>query len=339
MEHNLLASKLHNLTFIKTVLMLCVIAGHSAIFWKGTWFTAVEPAELIEGLSWISDFMNSFHIFAFTLVSGYLFYFLKIEQEKYMEFRPFLLGKLKRLIVPYIFVCVIWVIPVAEYFFHYSIADVIDRYILGTNPNQLWFLLMLFWVYLIAWPLAGVFNRKPVIGGIVVVGLYVVGMVGSRLFPNYFFIWRSCEYVLFFWIGFMIRKMPVVFERIKWYVWLTIFIILFIAWEMLNSGAIHSLLEIAVHVTGSIATFEALGSLAKRIDWSKAWFQHLSSKTMPMYLFHQQIIYFTIYWLNGKANPYIHAGINFIVALVCSFLISGVLMRWKVTRFLIGEKA
>ena len=29
---NLLASKLHNLTFIKTVLMLCVIAGHSEIF-------------------------------------------------------------------------------------------------------------------------------------------------------------------------------------------------------------------------------------------------------------------------------------------------------------------
>lgn len=72
MEHNLLASKLHNLTFIKTVLMLCVIAGHSVSFWKGTWFTVVEPAELSTGLSWISDFMNAFHIFAFTLMSGYL---------------------------------------------------------------------------------------------------------------------------------------------------------------------------------------------------------------------------------------------------------------------------
>ena len=60
---------------------------------------------------------------------------------------------------------------------------------------------------------------------------------------------------------------------------------------------------------------------------------------MPMYLFHQQIIYFTIYWLNGKVNPYLHAGINFVAALVGSFIISSILMRWKVTRFLIGEKA
>lgn len=223
--------------------------------------------------------------------------------------------------------------------YHYSIADVIDRYVLGTNPNQLWFLLMLFWVYVIAWPLAEVFDRKPLIGGIVVAGLYAVGMGGSRFVPNYFFIWRSCEYVLYFWIGFMMRKLPAVFGRIKWYVWPTTFIILFIAWEMLNSGVIHSLLEIAVHVTGSIAAFEVFRALAERIDWNKAWFEDLSSKTMPMYLFHQQIIYFMIYWLNGKVNPYIHAGINFIVALVCSFIISSVLMHWKVTRFLIGEKA
>jgi surface polysaccharide O-acyltransferase-like enzyme len=108
---------------------------------------------------------------------------------------------------------------------------------------------------------------------------------------------------------------------------------------MLNSGVIHSLLEIAVHVTGSIAAFEVFRALAERIDWNKAWFEDLSSKTMPMYLFHQQIIYFMIYWLNGKVNPYIHAGISFIVALVCSFIISSVLMHWKVTRFLIVEKA
>ena len=122
--------------------MLCVIVGHSVNFWKGTWFTVVEPAELSMGLSWISDFMNAFHIFAFTLVSGYLFYYLIIEQGSYKKFRPFLIGKVKRLIVPYVFVCIIWVIPIADYFFRYNTIEVLNRYILGTNPNQLWFLLM-----------------------------------------------------------------------------------------------------------------------------------------------------------------------------------------------------
>lgn len=59
---------------------------------------------------------------------------------------------------------------------------------------------------------------------------------------------------------------------------------------------------------------------------------------MAIYLFHQQIIYFTIIWLNGKVNPYLNAIVNFIVALVLSSLISTLLMRFKVTRVLIGEK-
>lgn len=42
---------------------------------------------------------------------------------------------------------------------------------------------------------------------------------------------------------------------------------------------------------------------------------------------------------DGKVNPYLHAGINFVAALVGSFIISSILMRWKVTRFLIGKKA
>lgn len=57
-----------------------------------------------------------------------------------------------------------------------------------------------------------------------------------------------------------------------------------------------------------------------------------------MYLFHQQIIYFVIVALDGKVNPWVNVGMNFIVVVIGSFLISALLMRWKITRFLIGEK-
>jgi hypothetical protein len=282
--------------------------------------------------------MNAFHIYAFTLVSGYLFYYLKIEQGRYEKFNTFLAGKVKRLIVPYVFVCAIWVIPVAELFFRYDLDEVLIRYALGTNPNQLWFLLMLFWVYMIVWPLAGVFDRKPAVGAAIVVAIYAVGMISSRFIPNYFYIWTGCEYVLFFWLGFMIRKMPHVFRHIKWYVWLTCFVIFFILWDRINSGGIHSVLEILVHIFGAIAAFESLSVLAERINWNATWYKELSSKTMPMYLFHQQFIYFVIYWLNGKTNPFLNAGINFVLAIVGSYLISSALMKWRITRFLIGEK-
>lgn len=63
---------LQNCRFVKTVLMILVIFGHSAAFWSGTWFTE-NPAIPSEGLNYLYGWINSFHIFAFTLVSGYIY--------------------------------------------------------------------------------------------------------------------------------------------------------------------------------------------------------------------------------------------------------------------------
>ena len=98
------------------------------------------------------------------------------------------------------------------------------------------------------------------------------------------------------------------------------------------------MLEIAVHIFGSVEAFESLSVLSNRINWNKDWFKKLSNMTMPVYLFNQQIIYFVMYWFNGLINPFLNAVINLAVALMGSIIISTVLMRWKVTRFLIGEK-
>lgn len=85
--------------------------------------------------------------------------------------------------------------------------------------------------------------------------------------------------------------------------------------------------------------WSALQMLGNKISWkANKVFKVLSSYSMPVYLFHQQIIYFSLYWLNGKLNPYLHAACNFIFALIASIGISYIMMRWKFTRFLIGEK-
>ena len=85
--------------------------------------------------------------------------------------------------------------------------------------------------------------------------------------------------------------------------------------------------------------FVVLQKMAEKVKWkeSKA-FNIIAKQSMPIYLFHQQVIYFFIYWLNGVVNPYIHASINFIGAMVVSIIISSILMKFKCTRLLIGEK-
>lgn len=63
---------LYNCYFVKMVLMLLIIVGHSASFWTGEWFTH-DPIFECPGLSILSKWLGSFHTFTFVLVSGYIF--------------------------------------------------------------------------------------------------------------------------------------------------------------------------------------------------------------------------------------------------------------------------
>ena len=110
--------------------------------------------------------------------------------------------------------------------------------------------------------------------------------------------------------------------------------------EVRNTSSILLIpIEFLLHIIGALMAFVVLQKLANRINWRESKrFSVLRKNSMPVYLFHQQVIYLFISLLNGVINPYLHAGINFIGAMVISLLISTSLMKFKRTRFLIGEK-
>ena len=58
--------------FIKTILMILVILGHCMAFWSGEWFTG-NPCISSKGLKYLYGWINSFHVYAFTLISGYIY--------------------------------------------------------------------------------------------------------------------------------------------------------------------------------------------------------------------------------------------------------------------------
>ncbi len=339
---------LKNNTFVKTILMLLVIFGHACAFWSGHWFTE-DPAIQSTLLDILYSWVNAFHIYAFALISGYTFAFKRLAGG-YDKYLPFLKTKALRLLVPYAFTALVWVAPLSAYFMHWDIQYLFQKYVLGINPSQLWFLLMLFDVFAIVWPLWNLFRDRPVLGYAIVLGFYVVGVFGDRVLPNVFCIWKACQYIPFFFIGIRIRvkeeaQKKTVTETLPWFVWLVLYMIVFVLFLYAGdkSGMVWNAAERAVgfvlHVLGALAAFTTLHAIAPLFQWkSSRFFNALALSSMPMYLFHQQIIYFTITWLNGRVKPIVNAGINFLAAAVLSFLLSRLLMRWKVTRFLIGEK-
>ena len=336
-----------NCVYVKTILMCVVIIGHACAFWSGNWFIVAEPNIQSVGIKVFYSWVGAFHVYTFALVSGYLFE-LKVLGGGYKKYGLFIKNKAKRLLIPYLFSMIIWVAPVSEYFFKWDTLYLVKKYILCIQPSQLWFLWMLFGAFAIVWPLRDVMIQKPIMGYVISLLCYVVGFIGSKIGPNIFCIWTAFQFIPFFFIGMRIRSKEesgekLITETIPFYIWIALDLIVFFITEFAygRDGIIWksvTVLNFLLHIIGAIMAWTTLQFIANHMHWQENnIFMKLAANSMPMYLFHQQIIYFTIVWLNGKVNPWIHAGINFIVALAGSFLISSVLMKWKVTRFLIGE--
>ena len=343
MEHR--KNELTNCSFVKTVLMLLVVLYHSCVFWTGTWFTTY-PAVSAPGLAWFAKYLNSFHIYGFALVSGYIFCYQKLEQGKYDCFLPFAANKAKRLLVPYVFTAIVWVIPVSAYFSGWNGKEIVNKYLLAAAPNQLWFLVMLFVVFMGAYVLSNLFAKENIGGFLICLGFYGVGIFGGMLFPNFFQIWTACKYMVFFLLGFKQRKKGAnMLSKIPAIVWVLVHVCLFALSELLMAMdgklflLMHLAINLAANVTGALMAFFVLQKIASLISVKQnRIYRLLEQNAMVVYLLHQQIVYFVICLLNEVIAPGIHVVVNFAIALGLSLIVGTVLRKFRTTRFLIGEK-
>lgn len=154
------------------------------------------------------------------------------------------------------------------------------------------------------------------------------------------------QYILFFFLGFKLcQKGSSQLQRIPCFAWFLADLVLFAAWKWAEdkNGVIFLFFRqgtgLLLHTVSALMAFIILQKLGSNVKWKQnKIFVTFSKYSMPIYLFHQQIIYFLIDWLNGAIHPYVHTSINFIGAILISSGISAILMKWKATRFLIGEK-
>ncbi len=342
--------ELDNCTFCKTVLMLIIVLYHSMIMWTGRWANCVPIIES-SAFKYVSIWMNSFHIYAFALISGYIYYYIRYEKSgnsNYIHFVPFVKSKAKRLLVPYVFIVLVWAVPFAYLYSGCGMGDILYKFVLGTNPDQLWFLLMLFGVFVVFCFLSDFFKKHEVIGAFVALIIYVVGCKAP--IPNYFQICTVCRYVVFFLIGFKIRQHS---SKIVGKITASTALLLLVAdiglfaviklFDHYDIGYLHLLFlagKFALYMLGAVMAFYVLQTIARAVDWKNSrLFMLLSRHSMTVFLLHQQLIYVTLHAFNGLVSPWLNVLINFVFALGISLGLSVILHKFKVTRFLIGEKA
>ena len=326
--------------------MFLVVLYHSILFYSGIdWFVG-KPLYVVDSLKWLSGWLNSFHIYAFTLVSGYLYYYLRYEKGKYQKPKGFLVNKIKRLIVPYAFVCTCWVIPAAFFFFGYNSEIIFKKYILATAPNQLWFLCMLFDVFMIVYSLSDWIYKSNGISVFVSLAGIVIGVIGGKFSPNVFCIWTGFSYIAYFILGCKIRQYGSdKLNRIGVVTWVVVHTLLYVLVIHLKSfnGLLFKIssfgLTVTLQLIGAVMAFLVLQKLAGCVDWKQnKLIKGFSQISMPIFLLHQQLIYFSISLFNGHVNPYVNAIINVAFAIVGSAVITKLLYKVKVFRVLMGEK-
>lgn len=340
---------LKNCSMVKTFLMLLVVLGHSCLFWGGGWASPMKPIISCHALGVFAAWLNSFHIYAFVLVSGYLFYYVKFERrnEKYLSVKKHLHNKFRRLIVPYVATSFFWVIPLSLCVGVFgSSTDFVAKFVFGKSPSQLWFLLMLFGVFVFSYFFADLWKRNNLFGLTIAIVFYFIGICGMKLDLNYFQFFSSCTYLICFFSGFKIRQYPCLVQKLLRFpllLWIVIDVSLFAvslySIPFFSQIICKIMLSCFLHIWGAVGAFVVLHKLLLILPaFGQIFFASISKYTMPIYLLHQQIVYVVIYYLNGLVNPYINAMANFIISLTLSTLMSVVLMRFKLTRFLIGEK-
>lgn len=194
---------LENLDFAKMVLMFLVVLGHSIAVPNNDWLSlGIESNSFLRVLNkWI----GSYHIYTFVLISGYIFAYIKNERNGYTQIRSFFKTKAKRLLIPYVFIAVVWSIPFNTFFYNFSFVDIIHYYLFCEQPSVLWFLIMLFGCFSIAFLLFDIIKKRS--NSILFLSLlfYFIGVFAATKIPNYFQLWSILKFFFFFCLGMVIR--------------------------------------------------------------------------------------------------------------------------------------
>ena len=330
-----------NCTFAKSILMILIVCYHSCAIWTNNW--GELPHIQAPGIGIFAEWLNTFHIYCFTLISGYIFYYKKFEKKEYTLFTAFVYKKMKRLLVPFLVVGIMWIIPFEMYFSNKE-WNFIFKYLLGISTSQLWFLLMLFNVFIIAFILNPLICKSNLLSVIISTLTWFIGKIGAKHFVNIFQIFTSFQFLLYFILGMKLRQYKNILQHLLKanviiFLCMGDFILFLITrFKLFDFAKLNNMNTIVLHVLGAVTAFTCFQMFANVLRNGKRcyFFETLMTYSFPIFLFHQQIIYITNSFFDGVFNPYLNAVFNIGISLFGSLLISKFLYKSRVCRTLLG---
>lgn len=356
---NVKENLLSNIVLLRCFAILVVVLGHSMIIYSDNW-SIFQARNQSVFFSIVKKYIDIFQMPLFIFVSGYVYSFVKLERHKYKDFIPFLKNKFKRLIIPFVCVAVFYVLPIRK-LVHYEpyegqsfLTFLFENVLLGKDTGHLWYLPTIFFIFLIFYLIENrVLRKSPYLINLLVLG--ILSCVCSLL-PDILYIKFVTQYLLFFYLGYLIRDLLKDRERkkertnITYVLIMILFLLQFVGLVFNNllseyaSQPVYSLIITVGQRVGSVCSilffyflFVKINDVFPRLSENK-YINFVDKESFPIYLFHSPIIYIMLFFLADKdINPFVLISINFIVCTLGSILISKGIQKTNKLNFIIGK--
>ncbi len=321
---------LDEVTIIRLVLICLLVVYHSFAIYSGAW---QKPIGLIENdaYNWIARGSYSFMLEAFVLISGYLWSFQREERGKCQSLKQIIWDKFLRLLLP----CYVFSILYILLFDHNKSLFEITLSIFN-GAGHLWFLPMLFWCFVFAFPLIQKRYSSWIIWSSVFLLLFF------SIIPIPFRISKSFYYLSFFVGGYYLRiyrnsvaSSLMRYRFVIWGIFLLLFFVLTIVMthirsnmseDIVNKIVGHELLVFFRFIYSALGVTSIWLSsyyISSRRELSK-FARSLGGYCMGVYIFQQFILKY-IYYYTDLAIYFgytILPWVSFLLALLGSLLLS-----------------
>ena len=341
---------LQELDYLKIVGVLLVVIGHCTSIYTGGWVFTSPVNSPIYGL--IASYVYTFHVPMLVFVSGAIYYYCRINKEKYSSIKSLIINKFKRLILPFLFVGIIYSIPI-KYIIGMTEGNIfsnIKSFILGSNTGHLWYLLMLFDIFIIFYLYEKfILNRKYSI--VLNLILFSILYISSGFFTNIFQINRAIQYSIFFYLGYEFfrskDKLILKLEKLKSKsilimtpVLITISLVLILVSKMKLSNIMlskfFSLINVVIAIICITICYLIVYLINNRMkniiikEKIDKLINIIGKYSFSIYLLHEPIIFIILYFIANKyISPNILVMVCLSISVSLSMLISVIYMKIK----------
>lgn len=299
----MIQKKNNRIANLRALAIITVVLGHSIIIYSSSWNIMPTDNTCIF-FDKLKNVINFYQMELYFFISGFLFFKTVGKDITYLSF---IKGKILRLLIPYIFFGIFWMLPVKMLldiptYHNLCILNILYKFFIGYDNGHLWFLYALFIVFLCLYPLNKVM-RKYKFGSIFISLLCLLASMKGLGFYM-FDISQAVKYLFWFQLGYVMNDFK---DNEKYRLLIFAFIAVLLLWR--------------IRVDMLISLVIVIGLYYIIPDKEQKYLSVIDKHSYGIYLFHSPLIYITYTFIPNE-SPFLVFFINFIIMGFIAFLLT-----------------